>query len=105
MRPETLQRLVEVKAQYAGSIDLIDLEPCLRAEPFGEDSDTKINKYIDTVLQGIKLRSQLLQIVKQLTNLDQRQIDVVQVCNAYNFTICGLDNKSGWLITKLPMKC
>ena len=97
LRPETLQKLLELKANYEGSIDLLALEPCLREAPFGEEADTKVNYYIDKVLQDIKLRSRLVQIVKQLTQADKRQLEVIQICSAYNFTIFGLDNQSAWL--------
>ncbi|MBE9177783.1 DUF1802 family protein [Oculatella sp. LEGE 06141] len=97
MRPETLQRLLEVKAKHAGAIDLLVLEPCLREAPFGEEADTKINRYIDKVLQDIKLRSQLVHIVKQLTQPDKKQLETAQICSAYNFTVFGLAHQSDWL--------
>jgi Restriction endonuclease len=49
MTPSTLQRLVTLKANYPGSIDLRELEQCLKQEPFGADSDLKVNKYIDSI--------------------------------------------------------
>jgi hypothetical protein len=97
IRPETLQRLVEVKEKYAGSIDLLVLEPCLREAPFGEEADTKVNHYIDKVLHEIKLRSQLVHIAKQLTQADRRQFEATEICNAYNFTTIGFGNKGAWL--------
>lgn len=97
MRPETLQRLLELKAKYPGSIDLLALKPYLSEAPFGEDSDTKINKYIDKVLQGIQLRAKLVQIVKQLTKPDKRQLEATQVASAYNYTVLGIDNQGAWL--------
>jgi hypothetical protein len=97
IRPETLQRILELKAKHEGAIDLLALEPCLREAPFGEDSDTKLNHYIDKILQDLKLRSQLIQIAKQLTQADNRQLEVAQICNAYNFTILGFSNQSAWL--------
>jgi hypothetical protein len=65
IRPETLQRLVELKAKYPGSIDLLALKPCLAEEPFGEAADGKLNRYIDTAWSNIKLRSHLIQLVKK----------------------------------------
>jgi hypothetical protein len=64
IRPETLQRLVELKAQHPGSINLLDLKPCLEQDPFGEDADVKVNRYIEQVLEKIKLRSHLIELVK-----------------------------------------
>ncbi|MFB2968808.1 DUF1802 family protein [Aerosakkonema sp. BLCC-F183] len=65
IRPETLQRLVELKANYEGSINLLDLKKCLQSEPFGIVDD-KVNAYIEKVKQDIKLRSHIVEAVKQL---------------------------------------
>ncbi|WP_416674508.1 DUF1802 family protein [Egbenema bharatensis] len=83
IRPETLQRLLELKAKYEGSIDLLALEPCLREAPFGEDADTKLNHYIDEILQDLKVRSQLVQIVKKLTHANSEQSEVAEIYGAY----------------------
>jgi hypothetical protein len=64
MTPTTLQRLVTLKAIYPGSIDLRELEQCLKQEPFGEDSDLKINKYIDSIEQRIKTLSHIVSTLK-----------------------------------------
>lgn len=64
IRPETLQRLVELKAQFPGSIDLMDLKLALEKSPFGEDSDAKINQYIDNVIKSLKLRQKIVQEVR-----------------------------------------
>lgn len=64
IRPETWQRLVELKAQHQGSINLIELKPCLQQAPFGEEADAKVNRYIDKVQQDLKLRSLLIELVK-----------------------------------------
>ena len=66
IRPETLQKLVELKANYPGSINLLELKPCLEKEPFGEDADAKVNNYINKVLERIKLRSHIIRLVKDL---------------------------------------
>jgi hypothetical protein len=54
LRPETLQKLVEIKAKYQGAIDLIDLKPYLENSPFGEEADDKINEYIKSTMQKLK---------------------------------------------------
>ncbi|WP_242027396.1 DUF1802 family protein [Sphaerospermopsis sp. FACHB-1094] len=64
IRPETLQKLVTLKAKHPGSIDLLNLKQDLEKKPFGEEADDKINKYIDKVEQEIKLRSHIIQLVK-----------------------------------------
>ncbi|WP_353929140.1 DUF1802 family protein [Okeanomitos corallinicola TIOX110] len=57
----TLQKLVELKAKYPGAINLIELKEYL--EP--GQIDDKINEYIDKIEQEIKLRSQIIQLVKK----------------------------------------
>jgi hypothetical protein len=65
IRPETLQRLVELKAKQPGSIDLLQLKPCLEQQPFGEEADAKVNRYIDDVREKLKVRSHVLSILKK----------------------------------------
>ncbi|MEG4802596.1 DUF1802 family protein [Microcoleus sp. ARI1-B5] len=84
IRPETLQRLVELKAKHPGSVNLLDLKPCLEQEPFGENADVKVNRYIDQVLGNIKLRSQIVQAVKQLCDSDSEFPTVVEIKVQYN---------------------
>ncbi|HBL57278.1 MAG TPA: DUF1802 domain-containing protein [Cyanobacteria bacterium UBA8803] len=63
IRPETLERLVELQAQYRGSIDLLQLKQCLQQAPFGL-ADDKVNNYIAQVNQKIQLRSHIVRLVK-----------------------------------------
>ncbi|MDM3846191.1 MAG: DUF1802 family protein [Aphanizomenon gracile PMC638.10] len=56
----TLQKLVELKAKYPGAINLIELKQYL--EP--GQIDDKINEYIDKIEKEIKLRSHIIQLVK-----------------------------------------
>jgi hypothetical protein len=60
MRAETLQNLIELKANYPGSINLLKLEKCLKSEPFGNQSDSKIQAFIDNIKQEILLRSDVV---------------------------------------------
>ncbi|WP_414575907.1 DUF1802 family protein [Anabaena sp. CCY 9402-a] len=63
IRPETLQKLVELQAQHKNSINLLELKEHLQKAPFGL-ADDKINTYIDKVEQNIQLRSHIIQLVK-----------------------------------------
>jgi hypothetical protein len=63
IRPETLQRLVEFKEKYKGAIDLFKLERVLQQAPFGL-ADDKVNSAIDKISRDIKLRSHIVQLVK-----------------------------------------
>jgi hypothetical protein len=96
MRPETLQRLVELKAKYPGSIDLLNLKPCLESAPFGEGSNTKINNYIDAVWQGLKVRSHLIEAVKQLadTEPDRKEFEVTEIRTLYNARFREIDGQA-----------
>ncbi|MEH2201360.1 DUF1802 family protein [Nostoc sp.] len=63
IRPETLQKLVELQVKYKNSINLLELKEYLQQAPFGLAED-KINTYIDKVEQSIRLRSHIVQLVK-----------------------------------------
>ncbi|MBP0019223.1 MAG: DUF1802 family protein [Cyanobacteria bacterium SBLK] len=65
IRPETLEKLVQLKAAFPGTIDLLTFKTCLEREPFGEAADTKVNEYCDRILAELKIRSQFVEIVKQ----------------------------------------
>ena len=58
----TLQKLVELKAKYNGAINLFELKEYLQAG----QTDEAIQKYIDKVKHEIKVRSQVVQAVKDL---------------------------------------
>lgn len=85
LRPETLQRLLELKAKHPGSINLWELKPCLEQKPFGESADTKVNQHIDRIWETIKLRAYIVKLVKNflektnLTSVDFNQIYGVYV--------------------------
>jgi hypothetical protein len=86
MRPDTLQRLVELKVAYPGSIDLFALEPCLRNEPFGTEADKKVNDFIDQVIQRINLRSRIIQSVKALKEGGDEKVSASTVRIHFNAT-------------------
>lgn len=62
IKPMTLEKLVELQAKYPGSVNLIELKLYLETGQI----DSKIEEYIKKVEKEIKLRSQLVQAVKQL---------------------------------------
>lgn len=65
IRPETLQRLVELKTEHPGSINLLMLKDCLKNPPYGEESNDKVNRYIDQVRQQLKVRSHIVQLLRK----------------------------------------
>jgi hypothetical protein len=67
--PETLEKLVELQTKYKNSVNLIELKQCLQQGNYGLVDD-KINEYIEKVEQEIKLRSHIIQVVKEMTQLN-----------------------------------
>jgi hypothetical protein len=61
--PETLEKLVELQTKYKNSVNLIELKQYLEKSNYGLVDD-KINEYIEKVEQEIKLRSHIIQLVK-----------------------------------------
>ncbi len=64
----TLQKLVEFKAKYPDAINLVELQQYL--EP--GQIDYKIDEYIDKAEREIKLRSQIIIVVKELSEQDNQ---------------------------------
>jgi hypothetical protein len=62
INPMTLQKLVELQVKYPGSVNLIELKPYLGAGKI----DHRIDEYIEKIQNNIKLRSHIVQAVKQL---------------------------------------
>ncbi|WP_322744540.1 MULTISPECIES: DUF1802 family protein [unclassified Nodularia (in: cyanobacteria)] len=84
MTPETLQKLVELQANYKNSINLLELKLCLEEEPFGETADGKLNTYIYKLEQSIKLRSHIIQLVKNyLQNSGNKSTGVESLHGVY----------------------
>ncbi len=67
IRPETLQKLVELKMAYPGSVDLVELKDVLNVAPFGEHIDQRINDFIAGVWLNLTKRSLLVEAVRQLS--------------------------------------
>jgi Domain of unknown function (DUF1802) len=77
--PETLQKLVELQANYKNSINLLELKECLQQAPFGI-ADEKVNNYVYKVNQDIQLRAQLVELVKKYqenTDYERASVDAL----------------------------
>ena len=85
----TLQKLVELKAKYPGAVNLVELKPYLE---MGRQIDDRINDYIQKVEREIRLRSQIIQAVKQLCS-DSDFPTVVEIKVQYNATFAAADSK------------
>ena len=75
----TLQKLVELKAKYDGAINLFELKTYLQAGQI----DDKIDEYIQKVENEIKLRSRIIQIVKEEQDGNQC-VSVTEIRSTYN---------------------
>ncbi|MDB9511020.1 DUF1802 family protein [Kamptonema animale CS-326] len=85
----TLQKLVELKAKYPGAVNLVELKPYLET---GRQIDDRINDYIEKIEREIRLRSQIIQAVKQLCS-DSDFPTVVEIKVQYNATFATTDSK------------
>lgn len=85
----TLQKLVELKAKYPGAVNLVELKPYLE---MGQQIDDRIKDYIEKIEREIRLRSQIIQAVKQLCS-DSDFTTVVEIRVQYNATFAATDSK------------
>jgi Domain of unknown function (DUF1802) len=80
INPITLQKLVELKAKYDGAINLFELKKYLQA---GQVND-KIDEYIQKVECEIKLRSHIVQAVKELQETNPENSSSREIRTQYN---------------------
>jgi hypothetical protein len=76
INPETLEKLVKLQSKYRNSVDLFKLKDYLKPG----QSDDEVEKYIAQVEKEIKLRSHLVQLVKNFledAGLDQAGVDAL----------------------------
>jgi hypothetical protein len=88
MNPETLEKLVKLQSNYPNSVDLFKLKDYLKPG----QSDDEVAKYIEQVEQEIKVRSQIIQAVKQLCS-DSDFPTVAEIKVQYNATFAATDSK------------
>lgn len=83
INPETLEKLVKLQAVYRNSIDLFKLKEYLKPGQV----DDEVEKYIEQVSSQIKLRSQIVQLVKkQIENIGDDKVSVDSLRGAYSFS-------------------
>jgi hypothetical protein len=82
INPETLEKLVKLQAVYPNSIDLFKLKEYLKPG----QADDEVEKYIEQVSSQIKLRSHIVQLVKQqIENTRDDTVSVDSLRGAYSF--------------------
>lgn len=85
IRPETLQKLVELKIAYPGSLDLLELKSILQLNPFGEEADQQINNFISRIWRHLTIRSLLVEAVRQLSIQEgNKSVEARDVRTYYN---------------------
>lgn len=62
IQPGTLEKLAKLQSQYPGAVDIFKLKDCQNP---GE-ADHAVEKYIELVYSKLKLRSYLVQLVKDI---------------------------------------
>lgn len=78
--PETLEKLVKLQRQYPGSVDLFKLKQYLKPG----QTDDEVKKYIAQVEREIRLRSHIVQLVKNyLENTGFERVSVHALHGAY----------------------
>ena len=84
MNPETLEKLVKLQSKYPNSVDLFKLKEYLKPG----QSDDEVAKYIEQVEQEIKLRSYIVQLVKDfLERTTSENVEFNQLHGAYAFSM------------------
>ena len=93
IRPETLEKIVKLKVSYVGSINLRELKSCLEKAPFGEEANSKLLEFIEKseleIKPKIKLRSQIVQAVKDLQEANPDWSSSPEIRTQYNATNKG----------------
>jgi hypothetical protein len=84
LRPEILQRLVELKIAYPGAFNLFQLKPLLDTAPFGEAVDQKLSQFVNEVWQKLTLRSLLVEAVRKLFEVEGKPISPQMVRIHFN---------------------
>jgi hypothetical protein len=85
VRPETLQRLVNLKMKYPQALNLLDLKPILQEEPFGEEADAKLGEFIQSVWQELETRSRLVESVRGASEDNEGQsVEIAEIRGYHN---------------------
>lgn len=80
INPKTLEKLVKLQSLYRNSVDLLKLKEYLKPG----QSDDEVEKYIERVARDIKLRSHIVQLVKNyLENTGFEKVSLHALHGAY----------------------
>jgi hypothetical protein len=73
IKPTTLERLVKLNVSYPGSLNLWELENCLKNPPYAQEADDQINDFIDEKIEQLRIRAFLIDCLKRLTSNNQNK--------------------------------
>jgi hypothetical protein len=90
IKPETLEKLVKIKADFPSLINLFELKTYLDKEPFGAEANDKINQYIEDRITQVKIRSHIINLVKQLKEVTS---ETLQKAYEISFTAYPLNSR------------
>lgn len=73
IKPATLERLVKLNASYPGSLNLWELENCLKNPPYAQEADDQINDFVDEKIEQLRIRAFLIDCLKRLASSNQNR--------------------------------
>jgi hypothetical protein len=94
LRPETLEALVKLQANYPGSVDLQELKEKLDAAPFGEEADSQLESYIQELQGRVQQRADSIAALKlALETANSSSMTIRNFC----FSLKFIDEKYKYL--------
>ncbi|TAN86131.1 MAG: DUF1802 family protein [Phormidium sp. SL48-SHIP] len=94
LRPETLEALVKLQANYPGSVDLQELKEKLDAAPFGEEADSQLESYIQELQARVQQRADSIAALKlALKTANSSSMTIRDFC----FSLKFIDEKYRYL--------
>ncbi len=82
INPETLQKLVKLQSNYPNSVNLLQLQEYLKPGR----ADQEVEKYIELVYREIRMRSHIVQVLKNYLNNSGNQSAEVEALHAAYIT-------------------
>ena len=82
IRPESLQRLMELKSKYPNAFTLSELRDTWANPPFSEEANQQLDRFVDEVWNRLKLLSLMVEAVRKIHETEP--VQVLQVETAFN---------------------
>lgn len=91
IRPEELQRLVNLKRQYPNAVNLYQLKPVFEEAPFGEAASGRLQEFIDNIWEQLIERSKWIERVRQ-TEEKKKEIGNTKPVTLDDILLCFKDS-------------